>query len=284
MIDSHLKDALIKLLDDPSPVVHKSLLSELQLLDTEGVDLLKAIVEEGAKPDLVKAAKVYLRELVGEDTVEQFIKFIRGFQYELETGCIMLDRVVYPEVEAEDIHDFLDEVAGRCDEILPKPYSALDQCRALNRVLFHEYGFEGDHDEFYSPKNSFLSQVIERRKGIPITLSIIYMLVAQRWGLQLEPIGLPGRFMVGCFVDESSFYIDTYEGGVILSAEEVQFLHYHYNIYETSQYLAPIPVGEVLARMCRNLAHQYVTTNDEKRAALFLGFLREFEEAYRKNS
>jgi regulator of sirC expression with transglutaminase-like and TPR domain len=277
------KEALIKLLDDPSPIVHQSLLGEFQKLNEEAVSLLKSIIERGDQP-LADAAKVYLQEITGDDGVEVFRAFIYSFQYELETGCILLDRTIHPEVEPEHISLFLDEMADRCEALITGPLDAVELCHILNRVMFNEYGFSGDREDFYSPENSFLHTVIERRKGIPITLSILYILLAQRCGLDLEPIALPGRFIVGCFEDSMPFYIDPYEGGVIMSEEEVQFLLYHYNVSETSEYLAPVTVGETLARMCRNLAHQYITANDEPRARLFLTFLQDFEEAYRRNS
>lgn len=277
------KEALIKLLDDPSPIVHERLLGEFKKLNEEAIGFLKSIIESG-DTHLADAAKSYLHEIVGSDGIDVFRSFIYSFQYELETGCILLDRTLYPEVEPEHISVFIDGMAERCKELVAPPFDPIQLCRAINQVMFHEYGFRGDREEFYSPENSFLHKVIERKKGIPITLSIIYLLVAQRCGLQLEPIALPGRFIVGCFRDSMPFYIDPYEGGVMMSEEEVQFLLYHYNVTETSQYLAPVTVGETLARMCRNLAHQYVTANDEQRARLFLMFLQDFEEAYRRNS
>jgi len=277
------KEALIKLLDDPSPIVHESLLGEFQKLNEEAISFLKSIIGSGDK-HLADAAKAYLHEIAGSDGIDVFRSFIYSFQYELETGCILLDRTLYPEVEPEHISVFIDGMAERCKELVAPPFDPTQLCRVINQVMFHECGFHGDREEFYSPDNSFLHKVIERRKGIPITLSIIYLLVAQRCGLQLEPIALPGRFIVGCFQDSMPFYIDPYEGGVMMSEEEVQFLLYHYNVTETSQYLAPVTVGETLARMCRNLAHQYVTANHEQRARLFLTFLQDFEEAYRRNS
>ena len=81
----------------------------------------------------------------------------------------------------------------------------LEICSVMNRVLFHEYGFRGAGKDFENPQNSFLHRVLERRKGLPITLSVIYILIARRLGFDLEPIGLPGRFMVGCFSDERPF-------------------------------------------------------------------------------
>ena len=74
-----------------------------------------------------------------------------------------------------------------------------EYCTIINRVLFHEQGFRGAGKKFENPDNSIVHKVLKSKQGLPITLSLIYILVARRVGLDLEPIGLPGRFMVGCF-------------------------------------------------------------------------------------
>jgi len=94
----------------------------------------------------------------------------------------------------------------------------------LNRVLFHEFGLHGNADNYTIRFNSHLDQVLARRKGIPISLSIVYLLVAERVGLQLEAVALPGHFMVGCYEESVPFFIDPFNAGVFLTASEVFIL------------------------------------------------------------
>ena len=88
--------------------------------------------------------------------------------------------------------------------------SSLEVCKILNRVIFHEFEFRGEKEDFYNPDNSFLGKVLDNRRGIPLTLSVVYLLVADRFGFQLEPVGFPVRFMLGCFEEEVPFYIDPF--------------------------------------------------------------------------
>ena len=113
----------------------------------------------------------------------------------------MLARTVNPRLDAGRCCEQLDAIAARCRELIVEPSSAREKCRVLNRVLFHDYGFRGNIEHYTDPLNSYLDVVLERKKGIPVSLSIVYLLVAQRAGLELEPVGLPGHFMVGCFLD-----------------------------------------------------------------------------------
>ena len=273
------EDAIIRLLDDDSPTVRAALTEELLRLDTAGLALLKKL-KAGSNRFLAAHAQDYLDVLYGPNAVEDFVAFIRSLRYELETGCLLLNRTVFPGVSVAECCILLDAMAARCRELLILPGSAREQCKVLNRVIFHEYGFRGNVEDFNDPLNSMFSHVLQRRKGIPITLSIVYILAAQRCGLQLEPIGMPGRFMVGCFLDEEPFYIDAFERGTFRTRQDLRnFLRLH-NIECRPDYFAPAAVGEVLTRCCRNLVRQFDDRKDAERVAIFTRFVNEFEIAY----
>ena len=214
-------EALRRLLDDPTPQVREALIAELGRQGDTGLDFLRATAD-GPDAALAGHARRFLRELGGEDTVQMFLEFIRSFAYEMETGLLMIERTVYPALDAADPHGFLDGVAARCRQLLLTPSTPREKCLVLNRVLFHEYGFRGEAENYHDPRNSFLSQVIHRRRGIPLTLSAVYILVALRCGIELEPISLPGRFMVGCFTGREMFYLDAYDRGAFRSEEELR--------------------------------------------------------------
>src|SRR5690606_32768499 len=154
----------------------------------------------------------------------------------------------------------------------------------INRVLFHDFDFRGNVENYTDPDNSFLDQVLERRRGLPLSLSILYLLVAERLGITLEPIGLPGHFMVGCFVDNAPFFIDPFDGGMFRSPEEIFLFLRSHDISPTLADLAPTPVREVLCRCCRNLANHYESNGDAGHAALFDSFVAEFESTYTRHT
>lgn len=273
------KHALTSLLDDESNLVRRALVDEIKRYGEEGSAFLKGLTHD---PNRILAthARTFLELLGAQDTVAHFRSFIRSTQYELETGCLLLDRTVYPTLEASEVCIFLDTLAARCREIMVLPNTPVERCKVLNRVLFHEYGFRGDVDHFYNPDNSFISKVIERRRGIPISLSIIYILVGQRCHLRLEPIGVPGRFMVGCFEAAEPFYIDVFERGCFRTAEDVKSLLKASETDDLYALLQPSTVGEVLCRCCRNLVNQYASENRESMVRIFTEFVHEFENTY----
>lgn len=275
--------ALIRLMDDDSPVVRTAVMDELKRLDRAGIDWLRKLAR-GPNRMVASEARNFLEELRNPDTIEEFTRFIRSVSYELETGCLLLNRTLYPDADVTDCCIRIDALAKRCRELMVLPNSPFEQCKAVNRVLFHEYGFRGNVEDFDDPLNSFLCQLLERRKGIPITLSILYILVAQRCGLELEPVGTPGRFLVGCFLEREAFYIDPFERGAFRTVREVEEMLLRNSLKPRPGFLAPTSVGEVLCRCCRNLTRQFAIRNDPEHSRVFAGFVHEFEEIMRRHA
>lgn len=274
--------ALVALLDDDSSAVRHGVLAELKRLDDVGVSLLKKVLREGPE-NLSGVARELLDQLDGSDSVGEFIAFIRSLRYELESGTLLLNRVVKPDLDVAAACGQLDAIARRCEELMPKPGSTFEQCKVLNRVIFHEYGFRGNTEDFEDPLNSFLAPLLRRRKGIPISLSVLYILVARRCGLELEPVSLPHRFMVGCFGEGAPFYIDVFERGRFRSVDDIHALLEANHVPEPHRHIGPAAVGEVLCRTCRNLAHHFARKNNPRMSRLFAGFVREFDMAYRRH-
>ena len=277
------RQALTELLDDPSPTVRVALLGEFTRHGSESVALLRALTHQPNRTLALQAAW-FLRELNFPDPVGEFRSFIRSLNYELETGALLLSRTINPDLDVGASCTQLDALAARCRELIAEPATAREKCRVLSRVLFHEFGLHGNADNYTDPLNSYLDQVLSRRKGIPISLSIVYLLVAERIGLQLEPVALPGHFMVGCYEESVPFFIDSFNAGAFLTAGEAFRLLRQTNAHASIADLAPTPVREVLCRCCRNLANHYHSIHDPAHARLFAGFVAEFESTHARHA
>jgi regulator of sirC expression with transglutaminase-like and TPR domain len=275
------KDSLVRLLDDPSPSVQQSILAFFHSDEEQAVQFLQSLISN-RRGVLAYHAKQYLDRMGIDNTIETFRNFIRSFSYELETGCWLMERTVFPRFDPVRSCEVLDEMGVRALDLFVEPCSIKEKCRVINRVIFHEFGFHGDLESYKSPESSLIGQVLETRKGIPLSLGIIYILVAMRCGVDLRPIGVPGRFMVGCYSEEKPFFIDVFEGGKFLSVADVLiFLETNRITYDEGS-LAPIPVGEVISRACRNLQNQFLVSGEQERASLFATFIEAFEDAYKR--
>ena len=195
-----------------------------------------------------------------------------------------MDRTVYSNFDTSTYSFFLDKLADRCRELLLQPSSPRMTCEVINRVLFHEYGFRGARENFENPDNSFLHRVLDRREGLPISLCAIYILTARRIGFELDPIGTPGRFMVGCFAERHPFYIDCWAGGRFMELEQMEDKLGVLPDEESGATLLPVTVAETLTRACRNLGRHYASDNDLHKARLFESFVDEFEKVHQEAS
>jgi len=135
----------------------------------------------------------------------------------------------------------------------------------LNFVLFQEHGFCGNREDYFDPKNSFLNEVLDRKIGIPISLSVLYIEVARRIGLSLRGVGFPGHFLVKYVDAEDEIVIDPFNQGDILSQQTLEkMLHRLYGgkIAFDSGLLEPISKKQILRRMLNNLKLIYLQQND----------------------
>jgi regulator of sirC expression with transglutaminase-like and TPR domain len=276
-----MEDAFRALLDDPTPVVRAALSAEFARRRAAAVPFLQAVAR-GLNRPLAWHAAWFLQELNFINPVAEFKDFIRSLNHELETGSFLLSRIHAPRLDIGACSAVLDEIAARCRELIVEPSTARDKCRVLNRVLFHEYGFRGNVDNYTDPLNSFIDEVLSRRKGLPIALSIVYILVAQRVGLTLEPVGLPGHFVAGCFLEAEPFFIDSFEQGAFRSPAELLTVLRQHHLAPSIADLAPTPAREVLCRCCRNLSHHYALAHEEANARLYAGLVEDFEATYER--
>jgi regulator of sirC expression with transglutaminase-like and TPR domain len=144
----------------------------------------------------------------------------------------------------------------------------VSRVEALNRYLFEEQGFFGNESEYYDPRNSMLHQVLARRKGIPITLSIVYIEVGRRAGLHVEGVGMPGHFIVRVEEEDGEVFVDPFYGKVIDREECRKRLE---GIYEgrvdlSEEHLRAVGVRSILVRVLGNLKAVYVQSQLFRRA------------------
>lgn len=163
----------------------------------------------------------------------------------------------------------LDELAAEVQRQVPAPYRSANTLKALREVLFGEGGLRGNEKAYYDPRNSYLNEVLDRRLGIPISLSLIFMEVARRVGLDLQGVGFPGHFLVKLRPENMpDIFIDPYNGGELLTAEECvgRFKALAQGRDFDPRFLEGVTPRQVLGRLLHNLKRIYVEQADDVRA------------------
>lgn len=184
---------------------------------------------------------------------------------ELSRAALTIALTDYPDLDIADYLARIDLLAVEVTGRLGPEADIYRSIAALNYVLFRQYDFHGNRDDYFNPKNSFLNEVIERKTGIPITLSVLYIEVAQRVGLTLDGVGFPGHFLVKCIGDGEEIVIDPFNSGEILSREDIDkmlFDLYRGKVVYQSDFLASSTKKDILKRMLANLKAIYINGND----------------------
>ena len=179
---------------------------------------------------------------------------------------------LYPELDRVACLAAFDEMAEAVAARMPERTPVTEQIARLNGFLFEEQGFLGNRDDYSDPRNSYLNEVLDRRLGIPISLSVVYLEVGWRLGMRFAGVGFPGHFLVKCPVNGGEVVIDPFHGGISLGARELTEIGTHilgaerFKKESLSGLLAAVSRREILLRMLRNLKHIYLGRNEHEQA------------------
>lgn len=201
----------------------------------------------------------------------------------LAEGALMIARMEYPEL---DINTYLQQIHQLADDIrstLPDDADAGETLTQLNNVLFRDKGFEGNSDHYYDPKNSFLNDVLDRKLGIPISLSILYIELGKELGLPLSGVSFPGHFLVKLEIDDGAIVLDPYFGGISLSEDDLEnrLQDYYGDKLKKSHFyglLATSSNKEIITRVLRNLRNLYMDEEQYEKALHMANFMINLDE------
>jgi len=216
---------------------------------------------QGSGPEQSPAPEALFRRML--DRPEEEI--------DLAEAALLIAKNAYRDLDVPGYLARIGELAGKLSAQLPEDGTESSRIVALNRFLFEDQGFAPSAENYYDPRNSFLNEVLERRVGIPLSLSILYIEVGRRIGLPLQGVSFPGHFLVKCTLKEGVVIIDPYCGGITLSLQDLQQRLRETRGGEVSRAIVAAMLvaankREILARMLRNLKGIYLDQRDYVRA------------------
>ena len=190
-------------------------------------------------------------------------------QINLAKAALMVAREEYPQLPEERYLGQLDVLAEETRDRLDDENAHLVILQELLGTLYNRHEFRGNKEAYYDPRNSFLSDVIDRRLGIPLTLGMVVLEVGWRLGLPLEGVNFPGHFLVRFKGDAIDLLIDPYDGGAVRFEDEAQELLdrvYGGMVQTRESFLKASTKREMLVRLLVNLKSIYLNVRDHGRA------------------
>ena len=187
---------------------------------------------------------------------------------DLARAALLIAAMEYPDLDIDHELGLLDSLAAGAVHRLGNNRETIFAINTLSEYLFDEVVLQGNADDYYDPRNSYLNQVLKRQLGIPITLSLVYLEVGKRLGIPLVGIGMPGHFLLR-HRDETGLFVDPFNRGILLSEEECA-----QRLTEITQdriewdpdFLNPISNREYVARMLHNLKNIYLQQGNLQRS------------------
>jgi regulator of sirC expression with transglutaminase-like and TPR domain len=185
----------------------------------------------------------------------EFLNFCnrQAEHFDLEDACWMLARTRNPDAPVEAYRAQLDGWAEQARPAVELAPDGVGVAAALSHVLFVEHGFRGNTEDYYDPLNSYLDAVMDRRRGIPITLCALYQFTARRLGLPVTGIGMPGHFLCRYQTVHEELFLDPFHGGVVVSRAEARRRLSHFSLDDLDSHLQPLSARRCLQRMISNL-------------------------------
>ncbi|MCB1170525.1 MAG: transglutaminase family protein [Leptospiraceae bacterium] len=214
------------------------------------------------------AVRLMLREIHGELLNRRKLAYdltqsMESGRLDLETGVFLISRLgPQRDLTLEDFRAALDELAEPLIQRLEEVSDPMDRIDLFREYLFREKAFRGNTEDYYDPENSYLTSVLKSGKGIPVSLSVLAILVARRAGLPVEGVNLPGHFIIKYDTPDLKLFLDPFNEGNYLTEEECFHFLIRQGIQPDNSYLGATSTATILKRMYRNLINYFSSTKN----------------------
>jgi len=258
-------NALVKLLDDPDQEVFQHVEEKLLEYGNEVVDFLENTWEHSLDALLQQRIENIVHKIQFNSVKEDLNLWYQSGAFDLLQGALVINRYQYPDLNEEKIILQMEDIKRDIWLGLQYEMSSIEKIKLINHIFYNVYGFGGNTKNHLDPQNSFISQVMESKKGNQISLAIIYATLAQKLDIPVYGVNLPQHFILG-YIDESKreehefgvlFYINAFNKGAIFGKHDVdQFLR-QLNLDAQPGFYAPCSNVEIIRRVIRNLISAY---------------------------
>ena len=263
--------ALVSLVDDPDLEVFIEVSEKIHGYGPDAIPYLQKAWENCFDPLVQSRLETLMHQIHFDHILLEMQKAFEHDCKQLIPTWIALSRFEYPKLNEEDIQYELNQIRKDIWVELNDNLTALEQVKVFNHVFFDIHGFAGNIDNYHAAGNSFINQVLYSRKGNPLSLSVIYMLVAQSLDLPIYGVNLPEHFVLaytGKAFDTATmqmedhkvlFYINPFSRGMVFSSQEVEKFINQLNLEPIPAYFEPCSNCDIILRMINNLVNAYET-------------------------
>ena len=255
--------ALINLLEDPDEEIYRQVSKVILSQGTEIIPELERTWEKSLNEKLQDRIENLIQEIHFGNIVEYLTSWVETEGQDLLEGAVIVAKLQYPDISLNYLNGIIDDLKQDIWLELNPNLTALEKVRIINHFLFDVHKFSGNIYNMYSPQNSYINQVLETKKGNPVSLSVVYLCIAQRLGIPLLGINLPRNFLIA-YMDENNsledpilFYINPYSKGSVVGKKELENFLIQQGVEPSEQHFKPCSNIDIIQRLILNLIMAY---------------------------
>ncbi|MFD2037009.1 transglutaminase-like domain-containing protein [Belliella marina] len=246
-------NALISLLDDDDPEVKTHVQDKIISLGHSIIPFLEKKWEDSFNPQLQKEIEDLVHSLQFSQLKERLYDWVNTPDQDLLTGLWIINTYQYPDLEFDKLNTDMHQIYFDVWTAFKNNLSPHEQIRIINNVLFNTLRFSANTKNFHSPGNSMLSNVLDTKKGNPISLCAIYLLVAKKLGLPIYGVNLPNLFVLTYKSVDANFYINAFNKGLVFNRQDIHNYLNHLKIEPRDVFFEPCSNKDIVVRTIRNL-------------------------------
>jgi regulator of sirC expression with transglutaminase-like and TPR domain len=265
MINLTEVNSLIRLLDDPDQEIYNHVHQKLLSYGSEAIAHLESAFEQAF--DAIQQERIanLVHEIQFGIVKTDLQLWHQGGAFDLLQGILIINRYQYPDLDEQKIINKIEAIKRDIWIQMMHEASPVEQVKLINHVFYHIHGFSGNISNHQDPQNSYLSQVLETKKGNQILLAIIYSVIAQKLDIPVHGVNLPQHFILA-YLDESQqsefesgilFYINAFNKGLIFGRRDVDLFLKQLNLNFDKQFYEPCSNTDIIKRVLRNLVSSY---------------------------
>ncbi|HZX74699.1 MAG TPA: transglutaminase-like domain-containing protein [Cyclobacteriaceae bacterium] len=258
--------ALVSLLDDDDNRIISQIEEKILSIGTSIIPVLESEWESNFNPVVQERIEDLIHTLQYKLVTERLQDWYKTDDKDLLTGMWIIATYQYPDLELSKLKQDLEQIYyDTWLEFRPDLYP-LDQVKVINSVLFSKLKFGANTKNFHSPGNSMINVVLETHKGNPITLCVIYLLVAQKLKLPVYGVNLPNLFILTYKDDNNHFYINAFNRGLIFSKQDIENYINELHLVPQKSFFDPCDSLEIIRRALRNLVMSFEKMGEHAKA------------------
>lgn len=266
--------SLIRLLDDPDPEIYLHIEDRLLSYGEDIIAFLEKEWESSFNPVLQERLIQVIHKIQFESVKTDMALWYHSGGFDLLNGIMIVNRYQYPDFDEQKIVNQIEAIKRDIWMQMMYESNPTEKIRLMNHIFYNIYGFTGNTTNHKDPQNSYISQVLESRKGNQISLAIIYSIVAQRLDIPVYGVNLPQHFILA-YVEEGVktqydndvlFYINVFNKGYIFGRRDIDFFLKQLKLQRDRSFYEPCSNIEIIKRVLRNLISSYEELGSEEKA------------------